>query len=94
MMVRYTLRAYLERERIFDYIELRSPQGARSVQRAVLRAIRSLSVLPRSGHAIEFNDVREKSVPRYPYKVYYRIETSVVWIVHIRHTARAEWKKE
>ena len=42
MRVRYTPRAFLEREAIFDYLEERSPKGALNVQRAIARTIRAL----------------------------------------------------
>lgn len=38
--------------------------------------------------------VRELSIVRYPYKVYYQIEKDEVWIVHIRHAARRPWEDE
>jgi hypothetical protein len=36
--------------------------------------------------------VRELSVPRQPYKVYYRIERGEIWLVHIRDTRRKPWQ--
>jgi toxin ParE1/3/4 len=32
--------------------------------------------------------VRELTVLRYPYKVYYAIENDEVWILHVRHSSR------
>lgn len=38
--------------------------------------------------------VYELIVPRYPYKIYYRIERDEVWIVHIRDARRHPWQGE
>ena len=35
--------------------------------------------------------VRELTIVRYPYKVYYQIEGDEIWVVHIRHTSRRPW---
>ena len=35
--------------------------------------------------------VLELVVPRYPYKIYYRIEGEEIWVVHIRDARRAPW---
>ena len=44
MRVRYSLRAFADREAIYDYLEKRSPQGARNVQLAIVQAVRGLAV--------------------------------------------------
>ena len=35
--------------------------------------------------------VRELSLARYPYKIYYEIEGEEVWILHIRDARRQPW---
>jgi toxin ParE1/3/4 len=42
-------------------------------------------VVPRSG-------VRVALLLRYPYKIFYRLHTDAVEILHIRHTARRPWR--
>jgi len=91
MTIHYTRRAFADREAIFDYLAERSPKGALSVQRAILKSIRALEAHPGLGRLTDFADVRELVVPRYPYKVYYRIEGREVWILHIRDTRRQPW---
>ena len=91
MRVRYTTRAFLEREAIFDYLDERSPRGAFNVQRAIARAVRTLEEYPRLGQLTNIAEVRELTVPRYPYKVYYRIEGEEVWILHVRDARRRRW---
>jgi addiction module RelE/StbE family toxin len=88
MRVRYTPRAFADREAIYDYLEKRSPQGARNVQRAIAHAIKSLTIHPRLGQRTEVEGVYELIVPRRPYKVYYRVEREEVWIIHIRDARR------
>jgi toxin ParE1/3/4 len=94
MRVRYSLRAFADREAIYDYLELRSPQGARDVQRAIVQAIRSLASHPRIGQRTDRPGIYELIVPRRPYKIYYRIEGDEVWIVHIRDARRRPWQEE
>jgi len=94
MRVRYSLRAFADREAIYDYLEQRSPQGARNVQLAIVRAIRSLALHPRLGQQTDKPGVYELIVPRRPYKVYYRIETDEVWVLHIRDARRRPWQGE
>ncbi len=42
MRVRYTPRAFADREAIFEYLEARSPNGAQAVKRAMENSIRRL----------------------------------------------------
>jgi len=91
MRVRYTPRAFADREAIFDYLEKRSPQGARVVKQAIENSIRRLEQFPYSAPLTDESGAHELIVPRRPYKVYYRIVGDEVWIVHIRHAARRPW---
>jgi toxin ParE1/3/4 len=91
MKVRYTPRAFADREAIFDYLEQRSPQGALNVKRAIGNSILRLEHFPYSAPATDEPGVRELIIPGRPYKVYYRVVRDEVWILHIRHTARRPW---
>jgi plasmid stabilization system protein ParE len=53
MRVRYSPRAFADREAIFDYLEKRSPQGARIVKTAIVHAIRGLASYSRLGRRTE-----------------------------------------
>ena len=94
MRIRYTPRAFADREAIFDYIEERSPKGALAIKQAIENSIKRLEDFPYSATATDAYDVRELIVPRRPYKVYYRVVEDEVWIVHIRHSARRPWLGE
>ncbi len=92
MRVRYTRRAFADREEIFEYIEKRNPDSARAVKADIVKAIRRLEQFPRSAPATDEPGIFELVVPRRPYKVYYRVENSEVWIVHIRDARRKPWQ--
>jgi plasmid stabilization system protein ParE len=94
MRVRYSPRAFADREAIYDYLEKRSAQGARNVKLGIVHAIRSLASHPRLGQLTDSTDVYELVVPRLPYKVYYRLKHEEVWILHIRDARRRPWKGE
>ncbi|MCA6111032.1 type II toxin-antitoxin system RelE/ParE family toxin [Bradyrhizobium sp. CNPSo 4026] len=53
MKVRYTRRAFNDREAIYDFLEERSPNGATNVQRAILNTIHVLETYPRLGQRTE-----------------------------------------
>jgi toxin ParE1/3/4 len=94
MRIRYTPRAFADREAIFEYLENRSPQGAQAVKRAIENSIRRLERFPYSARTTDEPGVRELIVPQRPYKMYYRVVGDEVWIVHIRHAARRPWQRE
>jgi toxin ParE1/3/4 len=94
MKVRYSRRAFADREAIFAYLEQRSPQGAQNVKRAIMHAIRLLASHPNIVKLTDETGVHEMSVPRRLYKVYYRIDGEEVWIVHIRDTRRKPWRRK
>jgi toxin ParE1/3/4 len=94
MSVRYTPQSRRDLQAIFEFIDARSPSGARAVKGAIVKAIRRLGSKPRIVRPTDELDVSELSVPDRPYKVYYRIEGADVWIIHIRHTRREQWQSE
>jgi toxin ParE1/3/4 len=49
MRVRYTPRAFAERERIFSYLEARNPQAARRVAGLIMQRIHELGSEPYKG---------------------------------------------
>jgi toxin ParE1/3/4 len=89
MRVRYTPRAFSDRERIIEYLRERSPVGARNVAASIRDAVAQLREHPLSGYRTNDPEVRVMFVVRYPYKIFYRIR-EIVEILHIRHTSRRE----
>jgi toxin ParE1/3/4 len=88
MKIRYTRRAFRDREDILDYLEARSQSGARNVMMRLDAAAALLSERPSAGIVTDIPDVRVLFVGHYPYKVFYRLKADVVEILHIRHTSR------
>jgi toxin ParE1/3/4 len=91
MKVRYTLRSQADLDAIYTYLDHRTPVVARSVKQLIERRIASLADFPFSAPATDQPNVRELTLVRYPYKVYYEVDGGEVWIIHIRHTSRHPW---
>jgi plasmid stabilization system protein ParE len=94
MKVRYTLRAQADLDAIFTYLDQRSPAAALSVKQLLERRIRSLAEFPFAAPRTDESGVRELTIMRYPYKVYYQTTDGEVHILHIRHTSRRPWGSE
>ncbi len=76
MKVRYTRRAFHNRECILDYLEGRSRIGARNVLLKLEAAVALLSERPNAGVRNDIPDVRVLFVGRYPYKIFYRVKST------------------
>lgn len=88
MRLRFTPRAFADREAIFGYLNARSPEAATRVMMRLHHAIGMLSSRTLSGHETNIDGVRVLFVGRYPYKVFFRVVGDTIEILHIRHTAR------
>jgi toxin ParE1/3/4 len=91
MRVRFTPRARRDLEEIREYLETRSPPGARNVLQALAGAVRIVSEQPYASVRTDDPDVRVKLVLRYRYKIFYRIRDDMIEILHVRHTSRRPW---
>ncbi len=91
MIVRFTRRAEGDLAEIFDYLALRSPEGARKVAASLHEAIRFIADHPRGAPRTRIPLVFVKIVPNYPYKVFYRVSEEAIDILHIRHASRRAW---
>lgn len=91
MRVRYTPRAFADREAIFEYLDQRDPRAARKVKTFIADKIASLSHSPRRARFVKDLGVHALWLGRYPYIVYYRVSGEIVSIVHIRHGAQRPW---
>jgi len=91
MKVRYTRRAFADREAVFEYLNQYDPRAARKVKVFIKDKINSLTYSPRRARNIKDLGVHALWLGRYPYIVYYRVEGDVVSIIHIRHAARKPW---
>jgi toxin ParE1/3/4 len=88
MKIRYTPRAQSDLDVIYRYLDQRTPSGALAVKESIERRIASLTEFPLAAPATDDPGVRELTVVRYPYKIYYEMSGEEVRILHIRHTAR------
>ena len=87
MRVRYTARAFADREAIFEYLDRRNPRAARDVKAYIHKRIMELGELSRRSPLVPGLDVHALWLGRYPY----RVGRDEVSIVHIRHAARQSW---
>jgi toxin ParE1/3/4 len=88
MRVRYTPRARRDLESILEYIDERSPLGARNVKRAIQKTIELIGEFPEGGRRAGDHAIRVLPAGRHPYLIYWSIEGGEAWIVHIRHARR------
>ena len=79
-------RDYLEEIRL--YLKVRDPHAARRVVVAIRDQTRRLRDFPLSGAPFGTANFRKLSVMALPYVVIYRVETTVVEISRVIHSAR------
>jgi len=91
MKVRYTPRAYDDLDDIYNYLDKHLSDTAQLVKALTKRRIAWLADFPLMAPETDEPGVRELTIARYPYKVYYELAGDEVWILHIRHTSRKEW---
>jgi toxin ParE1/3/4 len=94
MRVRYTPRARSDLRSILQYIDERSPRGARSVKRGIQTTVGLIGEFPESGRLSGEEGSRVLPAGRYPYLIYWTIEAGEVWLVHIRNARRRPWAGE
>ena len=94
MRVRYTARAFADREAIFDYIDRRNPRAALEIKAYIEKRISELGNSVLRHRLIPKLGVHALWLGRYPYIVYYRVDRDDIAIVHIRHAARRSWEGE
>jgi plasmid stabilization system protein ParE len=92
MRIRYTPRAFADREAIYEYLDRRNPRAARDVKAFIKKCINDLQYFPERYPIVKERDVRALFLSRYPYTVYYRIIGDEILILHIRHAARRPWE--
>jgi toxin ParE1/3/4 len=93
MKVRFTKRAQSDLLEIAAYIAVDNPSAAALVRRTIQQAIDLLSRQPSIGmRNLHSTGLRSKLAVPYPYRIHYRIRGDTLWVVHIRHTSRREWR--
>jgi addiction module RelE/StbE family toxin len=94
MRVRYTPQAQNDLDTIYNYLDEKAPAAALAVKDLIERRISSLADFPLMAPATDEPGIRELTIVRYPYKVYYEIAGDAVWIVHIRDARRRPWTED
>jgi toxin ParE1/3/4 len=93
MRVRYSKQAQADLIEIAQYISVDNPSAAALVSSTIQRAIDLLSRRPGIGMTNRrAPGLRSKLAVPYPYRIHYRIRNETLWIVHVRHTSRREWR--
>ena len=88
MRVRFTRRAQANLDAIFRYLAAENPGAASELVHAITALIARLSEFSELGHPTQPPGRRVLTVPRAPYRVFYRIVGSEIRILSIRHTSR------
>jgi plasmid stabilization system protein ParE len=91
MRIRYTRRARTDIESVFAYLHERSPRAAAAVVGAIEDAIAMLAQFPAMAPETDEPGVRELTIVRYPYKVYYETDDNELRILHVRDARRRPW---
>ena len=94
MRVRYTRRARSDLQSILQYIDERSPRGARNVKRSIQKTIELIGEFPEGGRRAGEQATRVLPAGRYPYLIYWSVEAGEVWLIHIRDARRRPWTGE
>jgi toxin ParE1/3/4 len=94
MNVIYSRRAARDLEAIAVYYRaVAGPRIAAAIGRRIEYAVNRVAEHPHSAPRVAGrHDVRAVLVSRYPYKIFYRLRSDTVEILHIRHTARQPWR--
>lgn len=71
------------------YVRRDKPSAARTLRERVEKGLRRLESFPESGRVIpEFPDLPYREAIFAPYRFFYRVEATTVWIVAVWHSAQ------
>jgi toxin ParE1/3/4 len=82
-----------DRDRIFNYIEARSPNAAAAVDERIAIAARRLTAFPESGRPGRVTGTRELVVPRTPFVIVYSVTEDTAFVRRVLHGAQL-WPDE
>lgn len=89
MRVRFTPSARLQFLEGLAYIRRDNQTAARRFREKAETLLRRLEEFPESGRLIpEFPDLPHREVIISPYRFFYRVEKSTIWIVAVWHSAQ------
>ena len=89
MRVRFTPSAKEQLLSAVDFIAEDNPTAALRFHGRALRVLRRLRMFPNSGRRLpEFPHSPHREIVVPPYRFFYRVEASTVWVVAVWHGAR------
>ncbi len=89
MKVKFTPSARAQFLEGLEYIRQDSPAAAKGFRNKAEKALRRLEKFPASGRSIpEFPDLPHREVVVRPYRFFYRVSGSTVWVVAVWHGAQ------
>jgi toxin ParE1/3/4 len=91
MKIGYSTRALADLEDILAFLQNRNSRAAAAMT-AIQDRISLLATFPLMAPETDEPGIREVSVVRYPYKIYYEIVGDGVRVLHIRDTRRRPWR--
>ena len=80
--------ALADLEAIHDFIARDSPRYATRFAERIIDATERLTTLPSMGRRVPEGDGRHREIVEAPYRILYRVEANVVYVVRIVHGAR------
>jgi toxin ParE1/3/4 len=86
--LRYTRTALRQIDSALDYIALRSPQGARSLNKRILTTVALIQEYPQAGQMTSRERYRRLVLTPYPYVIFYRVAVDEIVISRFRHAAQ------
>lgn len=91
MKVVYTEEALRDLDEILTFIASTYPTITAAFEARLAAVAERIGRWPESGQEVEQRaSVRGVPLIRYPYKIFYRVTTTAVEILHIHHASRAE----
>jgi len=88
LTLRYTPSARSDVAEILDYLGNQSSQARRIIEAEFQNVFDLLSNYPIAGTATTQPRLRRRVVTGYPYVIFYRVQSSILVIVAVRHTSR------
>jgi plasmid stabilization system protein ParE len=87
--VRFTPSARSQFLAKLEHVNAENPAAAAALLGRVKKSLRRLAAHPQSGRRIpEFPELKHREVIVSPYRFFYRVEKSAVWIVGVWHGAQ------
>ena len=92
MKVVYTEPALDDLDEITTWLKQNYPGLGRAVERRLKVVVAHIARWPESARrSARHPDIRVAPLGRYPYKIFYRVTSEAVEILHIHHAARRPW---